>query len=152
MDSVQLAGILRQNIHTRRIFRGVCARDQLRKVCVPRGRPSAYIVNTHPIRLPGLHWVCCYFTGQGNSFYFDSFGLPPTHHQVTQFLRRHSKKVVYNQRLLQDITSSVCGLYVMYFIYQMSRGMSMQRMLQPFSINTLRNDRIVQRRIQTLFT
>lgn len=47
--------------------------------------------------------------------YFDSFGLPIRHAEIANFFEKHSSKpYTYNNQILQDFLSRVCGLYAIY--------------------------------------
>ena len=150
MNSREVASVLLKDIYTRRVFRGVYARDQL-PLYVNTSQASAFIVNTDSTLGPGEHWVAVWFDGRGRAEYFDSFGLLPLYHDIESFIVRHSRSYVYNQRLLQDLTSSMCGYYVLYFVLMKSRGSNMSRMLSPFHPHRPRvNDRKVWSLVQRL--
>lgn len=151
MNARELTQLLSSNIHTRRIFRGVFARDQLKSLDkLPSSQPSAFVINCCPLKLPGQHWMALFIHRQ-KAIYFDSFGIPPFHPDIESFIKKNATKVIYNKRLLQDITSDACGFYVMYFIYQKSRGVSLPQLLQPFNTNTQTNDRKLYHRIKQIF-
>ena len=135
--------MLMSDIGARRVFKGVYPRDRL-PVCVTY--PSIFVVNTDTSDGPGLHWVAVSFDRFGYSEYFDSFGLPPVHSDIATFIDKNSfYPFVYNSRFLQDMTSSVCGLYVIYYVLLKSRGHSLSRIVLPFtSRNQWLNDRKVQ--------
>ena len=154
MNSGELSYFLRKNIHTRRTFRGVYARDQLNHIQVPGHKPSSYILNTQPIRIPMGHWIVVYFVPQTDTaIYLDSFGLPPFHREIEQFMKKWASNIIYNKRMLQDIFSSACGFYAMYFVDTLSRGKTLTQLLQPFHPwHTQINDRTVFRRIQHLLS
>lgn len=150
MNSKDISRVLGRDIHTRRVFRGVFPRDRLPRQVNTR-RPSAFVINTDRSTGPGEHWVCVWFDGLGQAEYFDSFGLPPVHPAIENFMLKHSSAHVYNPRLLQDLTSSACGLYVLYYVLMKSRGASLFRTLRVFSPNRLwGNDRRVWFLVQQL--
>lgn len=153
MNSAELSYFLQKNIITRRTFNGVFARDQLKHIQVPKNRPSSFVLNTEPLRIPIGHWICVYFIpNTDTAIYMDSFALPPLHKDVEKFLKKWASKIYYNKRMIQDVTSSACGLYVMYFIYKLSQGTPMLKLLQPFHpIKTRQNDKKVSCFIQQRF-
>lgn len=150
MNTREIAAILGSDIHARRVFKGVYPRNKLPTHLSPR-RPSAFIINTDTASKRGEHWVAVWFDGLGKAEYFDSFGLPPRHRDINHFIETHSIRSRYNDRLLQDLTSSACGLYVLYFVMMKSRGASLHRLLAPFHAIDLRtNDRLVYRMVRHL--
>lgn len=151
MNSVEIARVLSKDVHAKRVFRGVFSRDKLPRHVNTR-RSSAYIVNTDSSDGAGKHWVAVWLDGRGKGEYFDSFGLPPQHREIERFILRHSHTCRYNQRLLQDITSSACGLYVLYYVIMKSRGASLMRVLSVFDPHRPQtNDRRVLRMIRPYF-
>ena len=151
MNNRQIAEILTRDVRARRVFRGVYPRNRL-PLLVDTRLPSAYIINTDVASGPGKHWVAVWFDGRGNAEYFDSFGLPPIHADIETFLSRHCHgRYRFSQRLIQDLTSSACGLYVIYFVMMKSRGESLGKLMSRFSPYTLRvNDRSVQRYVNRI--
>ena len=105
-----------------------------------------YLINTDHSAGPGEHWVCVWCDGRGHVEYFDSFGLPPVFASIQNFIdRNRSGRFKYNKRLLQSLTSSACGLYVLYYVLMKSRGATLSRVQQMFRRNNLwGNDRRVR--------
>ena len=143
MNNREIAAVLLRDIHLRRVFRGVYPRDLIPHYVNTR-EPSAFVINTDRASGPGEHWVAVWFDGRGKVEYFDSFGLPPFHPDIEAFIFRHGQKYIFNQRLLQDLTSSMCGYYVLYYIFMEGRGARMSRLLSTFHPHKLwTNDRKV---------
>ena len=96
----------------------------------------AFIVNTDDSDLPGRHWVSVYFSDNGDAYYFDSYGLPPIHEEILQFLKRHSKQNwisqegSYNHQRVQSLFSNVCGLYCVFALDTLARGYNIQHYLR----------------------
>ena len=149
MNTRDIATVLRKDPFARRVFRGVYPRDKLPSSPVTIARhPSAFIINTDTSRGAGIHWTAVYFFGNGKSVFFDSFGRPPQP-DIERFILKNSFSYRFNNRLLQDMLSSACGLYVIYFVLQTSRGISLNRLLAVFhhlKLNT--NDRTVLRLVK----
>ena len=127
----------------RRIFAGVFSRDRLPRQC-PNVRPILFVVNTDRARGPGEHWVCIYLNPSGVGEYFDSYGFPPYHREIKTFLRKNSRRYVYNNVVLQEPFSQTCGYYCVYYAKKKSRGYSLRQILSHF--RTLRpffNDQYV---------
>ena len=86
MNTAQIERILRRDPYCKKIFKGVYARDQIKRVSYP----SAYIINSDPSTRPGRHWIAVFFDRRGNGQYFDSYGLPPKVLGFTEFMNRKS--------------------------------------------------------------
>ncbi len=102
MNGNQLKEILARDSYARRTFCGVFPRDELVFISVDTSKPSTYIINTDTSYGRGEHWVVVYFNGLGKGEYFDSFGLPPRHRDIEQFINRYVLGYQYNRRILQN--------------------------------------------------
>lgn len=147
MNTQELQTILDNNIHTRRL--GTCrvvARDQL-PASIDMTKTAGFILNTDPSFRPGEHWTALFYNGLGTWEFFDSFGLPPRHREVINFIERHSKRPwSYNTYMLQQLLSSTCGLYAVYFLITKARGGTLHTVLRHFRSNKQwLNDRTVTR-------
>lgn len=111
--------------------------------------PPTYIIsNLDPDTKPGSHWVAMCINTKGVGEYFDSFGRKPTgYHEM--FLKTNCRKWIYNNRVIQNYLSSLCGIYCLVYIYFKCNGVSMSDFLDIFSDNTLFNDQIVQDMFKT---
>ena len=92
------------------LMQGVFPSD---KLPVIKTYPTGLISNTDPHHLPGTHWVAMYFTSPGNSKFFDSYGFPPEVYEMEDYILRNA--TLYNDIPLQEMTSDVCGVAVIYF-------------------------------------
>ena len=120
MDNLTLAEKLSKSSVTNKHFGGVFASD---KIPMPPGVPVSFVVNTDPADKPGQHWLGLYVKSPSHIYYFDSYSFPPNEN-LRQYLTNFSK-VIQNRTTFQSLESSVCGYYVMYFIYMASLGYSM---------------------------
>jgi len=120
MDTVDLQYILDHSGILRKLNGQVCAKDLL-----PIHRPAnvkAYIVNTHNAKRPGEHWVAIFFYDNDTAVYFDSYGLPPYHNHILEFLDKNSKRWTMNTTLLQGLFSMMCGVYCIYALHYLALG------------------------------
>ena len=109
-------------------------------------RPRFFIANTDPHNKPGRHWVAFYFPKRGPAEFFDSGGRPPSkvHRNFTKFLKKHTKRYVYNKRKLQSVGSNACGPFVMYYVMHRALGVPMNKIANKFNRKELsKNDRHV---------
>jgi len=60
----------------------------------------------------GSHWVALIYQPEA-SFYCDSFGAPPVKELLQLVNRSKTKHFAYNQSIIQDLKSEVCGYYAM---------------------------------------
>ena len=100
----------------------VCAKDLL-----PEKKPldmKAYIVNTDISTDPGEHWVAIYFR-RDQVIYFDSYGRPPEEQYVLPFIERNSSRWIHNKECLQSPWSKVCGIWCIYIIHQLNKGLDL---------------------------
>ena len=118
-------------------FRGVYSRDTL-----PTGNVKGlYVCNTDPHDKPGEHWIAMYFDGDRGE-YFDSFGRPPPT-VFKDYLNRHCKYWIFNERQLQSVCSRFCGHYCVYYCLLRSRGLDLCRIVASFTNDTGFNDVLV---------
>ena len=100
----------------------VCAKDLL-----PEKKPldmKAYIVNTDISTDPGEQWVAIYFK-RDQVIYFDSYGRPPEEQYVLPFIERNSSRWIHNKECLQSPWSKVCGIWCIYIIHQLNKGLDL---------------------------
>jgi hypothetical protein len=97
-------------------FGGVYSRDLLPDTLDRK----AIVVNTDPHDKPGAHWVCLYMTSSIVE-YFDSYGLPPLHRDIQDFIDRHGEGI-HNPHVYQDLNTDVCDQYCVYYLHQRLRG------------------------------
>jgi hypothetical protein len=98
MDTRQIQKILLSDI-----FVSVLPRDQL-STEIDRTKAAAFVVNTDSSDLPGSQLVALFYDGVGHFAYFDSFGLPPLHADILNFIEKNSNRPFsYNSRTLQVV-------------------------------------------------
>ena len=64
----------------------------------------------------GSHWTC-FIVKDNKSYYFDSFGRSPDKFLVEQL----PKPIIYHNYKIQDINSTLCGPYFLYFFHLVER-------------------------------
>ena len=107
--------------------------------------PSSFVINLDPSYKPSSHWVAVYFDRNGVGEYFDSFARYPPY-EVDRFLRSHAKRWQYNCIQVQEFYTTTCGQFVVCYIYQKSRGLTLEVILcKYFSTHyKLKNDLLVR--------
>ena len=107
----------------------VCAKNLL-----PEKKPldmKAYIVNTDISTDPGEHWVAIYFR-RDQVIYFDSYGRPPEEQYVLPFIERNSLRWIHNKECLQSPRSKVCGIWCIYIIHQLNKGLDLNTAIHQY--------------------
>ena len=127
---------------------GTYARNRLPAVSMQR--PLALVMNTDPDSKAGEHWITIYLNVDGTGDYFDSYGLPPLHREVYEFLCDNAPSgVSYNAVTLQNIFSTTCGGYCVLYIKARSGGVTHCEFINQFSrVNTVNNDKYVSNYIR----
>ena len=144
MIGSQIYTILSSNFVTKKKFKGIYSSNNLPSL---QGidYPAAFVVNTDETSKPGEHWVAFFFKSE-NAIpeYFDSFGLPPLKPGFISFLKQKRAKYRYSTKTLQNLFSSACGEYTIYYIFHKCLGWSLRKILSKFSLSTIKNDAIVK--------
>jgi hypothetical protein len=139
MDTVQISCTL-DNVKS---FLGAFPSDLLPHSIT---QPSTVIVNTDAHTQTGTHWLAIRLEPRSSSaFYFDSYGLPPSIHDIQSFLRRNCTILYYNKAQLQGPLSTVCGKYCCLFALYMDRGYTPNQFVGLFTPS------IADHQVQNLF-
>ena len=141
MRGWQLNELLQRDWGVKRVFRGVFSSNSL-PMYIELGRPHAFIINIDPNHKPGSHWVALYIDPFGTATYFDSFGFSPYQSDIKDFIQRNSFKLITNPIIIQNLLSTTCGLYCVYFIREMVKGKRLIDIISHFNPrHTMINDR-----------
>jgi len=102
------------------IYRGAISKDEI----PTNTSDGVYVVNmqstgqkTHDGRSGGTHWAGL-LRNKGTSFYFDSFGFPPP----IEVSDAETKESSYFAHQVQPLKSILCGYYVLYVMWKISKG------------------------------
>lgn len=136
MNTLQIMSFFAKYPHSG-VFQGVFPCDKLpKKVTLP----CALIINLSKSNHSGSHWTCLYINKKGYGEFMDSLGFPVRNCYIEDFIRKHCKRISYNKKQLQNLTSNYCGLYAINFaIYKMQEG-TLHNFCEKFSMNCLIND------------
>lgn len=140
MDTISIREYIRPH-QRRNIFKGVFACDSLPNSFT---LPAAFVINLSQPDEPGTHWVAIYISESGYAFYFDSFGMKPTNFHIITFLKLHSKKVSFNEKQLQHISSTKCGRFCCVFVVIALKQCSIDSFISRFGLNLYVNDFIIE--------
>jgi hypothetical protein len=132
----------------KRGFCGIYAKNKLPKIKKICGAGNcAFIINSAPSYAIGEHWLLVYCKGKAKTIiWFDPLGRNPTYYgKVFQlWLERTGYKIKEYNSPVQSTQSYYCGLFVLYALYYLSRGVPLETVLKTFSRKNLKeNDKIV---------
>ena len=120
-------------------IKNVLSRDQT----VPHNHKLAlFIYNLEPHYMSGSHWVTTYVR-DGTINYFDSFGMPPFQELVNHAKEKDLNLLHQNQQI-QNLYTTTCGYFCLYFLNEMHKGISYFDLLQVFSFDTKENEKFIE--------
>ncbi len=102
-----------------------------------------------------FHWFCVYSTKKTFEI-FDPMGFLQKRKCITKkffkFLKTHLVgKIFYCNPKIQSDQSSLCGFYVIFYIYMRDLGHSFIDILRKFSHKFVKNDRFVYTSVRKMF-
>ena len=112
---------------------------------VPHDHQQAlFIYNLEPSYMPGSHWVATYVKDKVIN-YFDSFGLPPFQ-EIVNHARKKNLTLLHQNNQIQNLLTTTCGYFCLYFLNEINNGKSYFDLLQVFDIyDTMKNERFLER-------
>ena len=126
-------------------IKNVLSRDQT----VPHNHKLAlFIYNLEPHYMSGSHWVTTYVRDDTIN-YFDSFGMPPFQELVNHAKEKNLNLLHQNQQI-QNLYTTTCGYFCLYFLNEMHKGISYFDLLQVFSFGTEENEKFIEKYIKRL--
>jgi hypothetical protein len=149
MNNIEIEKYLKNHHLTKSAFQGVFARDQLQKQPALK-KGNFVIVNTDKRTSPGAHWVLIFRHRNGDVTFFDSYGHQPLYKEIYKFIMRENSEFYFNNWQLQDIASSTCGHYVLFFASQLVAGNSLERIRRDHHFSKT-NQKLNDKRIMSLF-
>jgi hypothetical protein len=147
MDSTEVYAVMKNTFKRMKCTYDVLACDELDIFAVTK-YPICLCVNNQTKAEAGEHWLGIYIPkSKGPMNFFCSFGLGIDSYapNFKNFAIKLKINVVENKICLQSMTSNVCGLYVIHFLYKRLCGYRLMSIYCGFSKNMKRNDLIVRR-------
>ena len=103
-------------------------------------KQALFIYNLEPSYMSGSHWVATYVKN-GIINYFDSFGMPPFQ-EIVDHAKRKNMTLLHQNNQIQNINTTTCGYFCLYFLNEMSKGRSYYDSMKVFNIhNTMKNEK-----------
>ena len=104
---------------------------------------ALFIYNLEPSYMSGSHWVATY-EKNGIINYFDSFGMPPFQ-EIVNHAKRKNMTLLHQSDQIQNLLTTTCGYFCLYFLNEMSKGRSYYNLLKVFnSHNTMENEKYIE--------
>ena len=106
-------------------------------------RQALFIYNLEPSYMSGSHWVSTYVKDNVIN-YFDSFGLPPFQ-EIVNHARKKNLTLLHQNNQIQNINTTTCGYFCLYFLNEMNKGISYFNLLKVFDIHdTIKNEKFLE--------
>ena len=107
-------------------------------------RQALFIYNLEPSYMSGSHWVSTYVKDNVIN-YFDSFGLPPFQ-EIVNHAGKKNLTLLHQNNQIQNINTTTCGYFCLYFLNEMNKGISYFNLLKVFDIHdTIKNEKFLER-------
>ena len=107
-------------------------------------RQALFIYNLEPAYMSGSHWVATFVQDKVIN-YFDSFGLPPFQ-EIVNHARKKNLTLLHQNNQIQDLLTTTCGYFCLYFLNEMNKGKSYFDLLKVFNIHdTMENEKFIER-------
>ena len=106
-------------------------------------KQALFIYNLEPSYMSGSHWVATYVKN-GIINYFDSFGMPPFQ-EIVNHAKRKNLTLLHQSDQIQNLMTTTCGYFCLYFLNEMKNGLSYYNLLKVFnSQNTMENEKYIE--------
>ena len=106
-------------------------------------KQALFIFNLEPSYMSGSHWVATYVKN-GIINYFDSFGMPPFQ-EIVNHAKRKNLTLLHQSDQIQNLMTTTCGYFCLYFLNEMKNGLSYYDLLKVFnSHNTMENEKYIE--------
>jgi hypothetical protein len=138
LSTIDLINIINNDHLTKKIFKGVFARDQLPTL---ETTPACFIINTDPISKEGEHWLAFYIDKDQHCNFFDSYGNHPSKFKLDAYLNKNFKSWTYNNIQIQGL-SSYCGYYAALFILYAARNKTRDYYLEFNNLPNLNDQKL----------
>ena len=129
MDTNEIYSILKADAYAAAVLGDVIPYDLLPN---PMPKRRLYVLNLDPSDAPGSHWVCVSSLEAPRSvFFFNSYADPPPS-EILPNLTSTASTIVFNDRILQSLTSATCGQMVIIVCLLLARQFTPLEVLDHF--------------------
>ena len=110
---------------------------------------ALFIYNLEPSYMNGSHWVATYVKN-GIVNYFDSFGMPPSQ-ELVDHVKKKKLILLHQNNQIQNINTTTCGYFCLYFLNEMNKGTSYYDLLKVFNIHdTMKNEKFIENHFKNM--
>ena len=110
---------------------------------------ALFIYNLEPSYMNGSHWVATYVKN-GIVNYFDSFGMPPFQ-ELVDHVKKKKLILLHQNNQIQNINTTTCGYFCLYFLNEMNKGTSYYDLLKVFNIHdTMKNEKFIENHFKNM--
>ena len=111
---------------------------------VPHNHKQAlFIYNLEPSYMNGSHWIATYVKDNVIN-YFDSFGMYPFQ-EIVDLAKKKNLTLLHQNQQIQNLYSSTCGYFCLYFLNEMHKGVDYFDLLQVFGFDTMENEKFIEK-------
>ena len=142
-DSDQLVEIMSEILGSSKLwqFRGVYAQDELMSLD-PFPVPWGAIVHSRKKQIKSGHWFAIFVSRRRTGHFFCSYGLMPFGASA-KLLEQNSVYTIYNTKLIQSLTSTMCGSHCVFVLANLMAGKQFDAILKTFGPVPIKNDAFV---------
>ena len=145
----QLLFFIKHNCRTKCRFVGVFSINNLPKYLT---KNSCLIFNSDPTSKPGSHWLALFMNSNKEMEFFDSYGLNASFYKLTKKNLPSHYSLKCNITQLQDLYSTKCGYFCLYYIYYKVRQYKLENIFENlFKNNLQQNDALITRLVKCLY-
>ena len=108
-----------------------------------------FIYNLEPHYMSGSHWVATYVKDNVINC-FDSFGMPPFQ-EILDHAKARNLTLLHQNQQIQNLYTTTCGFFCLYFLNEMHKNVDYFDLLQVFSFDTNKNEKINRKLFQGHF-
>ena len=112
--------------------------------------PVCLVINYDSHSNPGSHWVAVWAESLGSLEYFDSFGIPPLHTGIKDWIQTIDPGFTWSDTRLQSFSANTCGYYCIHYLKSKARGCQLHDVISLFTSTTSLNDEIIYEFIQNM--
>ena len=142
MNNREIDAVLSTCALTKPYYRGSYSSNELAHNHLLSNSWNIFIINTTKDSSKVGHWLLAFFKHHICTF-VDSFGFPVSHYSadIIEFVCKNSTIVHCSNKQLQQNSSQVCGIYVIFFSIYLSTNVPLPAIVGWFSDNKRLNDK-----------
>ena len=109
----------------------------------PHNHKLAIFIYNLELYMSGSHW-CATYVKNGVINYFDSSGMPPFQ-EIVNHAKKKNLTLLHQNQQIQNLYSSTCGFFCLYFLNEMHKGTDYFDLLQVFDFDTDKNVKFIEK-------